>query len=173
VVVQVARVLETGRRQRQDRGAHLLRRGLAVASRDGDHRAVERRAVALGQRAQPARGVVHCDHREVRREIRRQLALALDQQARRTRRCHLREKAVRVVVGPDDRDEELPGIDRAAVDGHARKARLGAAPQQAAAGPVGGVARAERDAHDAFRRWRARSACSQSSKGNFVRPMIW
>jgi hypothetical protein len=173
LVVQVPRVLETGRRHREDRGAHLLRHRLAVAPGDGDDGTGEFRAVSPRQRAERAGRVVDCDCREVRREAFRQLATALEKEARRPCGGRLGEEAVRVVVGAHDGHEELPRSDGPGVDGNAREARFAASPQHASSGPVGGAGRAEGDAHRRARRSRARSASSPSWKGNFFRPMIW
>ena len=107
LVVEVVSILETGRLDRENACAHLLRGRLPVAARDRDERAAKLRAVTRGERAECARPVLHGDHDRVRGQTFGRRVAAFDHEAGGAVRHCVREEAVRVVIRTSNRDEEL------------------------------------------------------------------
>jgi hypothetical protein len=172
LVVEVASVLEAGCRHAQDGCAHLLRRRLPVASRDGDQGALESRSVARSQSPQGGRRVLHLHDGHIRGEVVREGSSALDDEARSTAGEGAIEERVGVVLLAPDRDEQLARRDAPCINRHAVKRLVLRALSEAASAPTHGVARAEGDLHASSRRSSARRASTRSSKGKRSRPTI-
>ncbi len=169
LVVEVALRREARPELAQDRGAHLLGRGLAVAAGDRDDGAGEARAVTGGERAERARRVGRDEHGNAR--ARRHGVRALDEEAGGARGERVREEAVGIVDLAANRDEEGAARQRARIDRRTRERGARIAARERRAGPLRDVAHAEGQAHRG-RLTSARCASSRSSNGNRSRPRI-
>jgi hypothetical protein len=126
----------------------------------------------IATRAECARSVLHGDHDRARGQILGRRVAGFDDEAGGTARHSVREEAVRVVILTSNRDEKLVRLERPGVDRDAAKVRGFAPPEQLAARPTDGVARAEANPHEIPRRRSARIASVRSSKGRRSRPTI-
>ncbi len=123
LVVQVALGLETGTHHGQDRGAHLLRGGLAVAAGNRDHRSREGAAVTGGQAPQRSGGVIDRHDRAVRGNLWK-LRLVPHEQSPCARVHSLLQELVGIKALSPNRDEEIAFTEAASVDGHAVEAQI-------------------------------------------------
>ena len=123
VIVQVA----TGSQHRtvkagaQDAGKHLLDRGLAAGAGDGGQRLIKGGAIQRAELAEGDAGVVHHQLRQ-----RRAGHLALHQGGDGALGGDIGQVVVAVEVRPDQGDEQLAGLDPAAIGGHSRERHIGA-----------------------------------------------
>ena len=165
VVVEIAGGRQAGvftHGLREDRGDHLLDRGLAVAARHGDDGNRELAAPAGGKLAEPEARVGDSQHGHIG-DIQGGSRCARHQHGSSATRHHLGQEIVRIETLADQRDEQVARLDGAAVGRHAQDRRIGAG-QMGAGHPgsgVGGAHHHGRGAH-AFtpRAASARRTCS-------------
>ncbi len=104
----------------QYRGEHFLDGRLAVAACHSDQRNIELPAPVIAQAPERARRIVDDDLGQI------DVARPLDEQTRGAGGRRLREKFMRVVAFALQRDEQVAGLDRAAVGAHRAERGVGA-----------------------------------------------
>ena len=119
LVVEVPLRLQDRAPRGEERGRHLLGRGLARGAGDGNHGDGRPRPHVAAEVLEGLRRVPHRDHRHARR----QLDVAVDHRAPRAPLRRLGDEVVAVEARPRHGHEELAGGEGARVDGHARERR--------------------------------------------------